>query len=124
MYERCQRQSCESLIQYLYCFLFFIQVIQKFLESPLAQHSVFVATFQNHVYELATHPYGCRVLQRCFEHVQPELVRPLLNELHQRTLNLMQDQYGVSQAMTTSCLCTYYLSELRDAVHLGQGLAA
>jgi hypothetical protein len=64
------------------------------------------------------------VLQRCFEHVQPELVRPLLNELHQRTLNLMQDQYGVSQAMTTSCLCTYYLSELRDAVHLGQGLAA
>lgn len=69
-------------------------VIQKFLESPLSDRSFFVATFKNHVYELATHAYGCRVLQRCFEHVEPDLVRPLLNELHLRTLNLMQDQYG------------------------------
>lgn len=69
-------------------------VIQKFLESPLSDHSLFVNTFKTHVFEMATHPYGCRVLQRCFEHVEPELTRPLLNEMHLRTLELMQDQYG------------------------------
>jgi pumilio RNA-binding family len=90
-----------------------IQVIQKFLESPLSDRSFFIATFKNHVYELATHAYGCRVLQRCFEHVEPDLVRPLLNELHLRTINLMQDQYGVSS--TARCpLCWYRcLSSIR-----------
>ncbi|KAG8759083.1 mRNA binding protein puf3 [Serendipita sp. 396] len=69
-------------------------VIQKFLESPLSDKSIFILTFKGHVYEMATHPHGCRVLQRCFEHVKPELTRVLLNEMHLRTLGLMQDQYG------------------------------
>lgn len=54
----------------------------------------FVNSFRGHVYELASHPYGCRVLQRCFEYLAPEQTRPLLDELHECTLDLMQDQFG------------------------------
>ena len=56
----------------------------------------FVQSFRGNVYELSTHPYGCRVLQRCFEHLTEEQTRPLLDELHKYTINLMQDQFGVS----------------------------
>jgi pumilio RNA-binding family len=55
----------------------------------------FVDTFRGSVYELSTHPYGCRVLQRCFEHLPEDKTRPLLDELHKYTANLMQDQFGV-----------------------------
>jgi pumilio RNA-binding family len=55
----------------------------------------FIFAFTGNVYELATHPYGCRVLQRCFEHASPGQVVPLLEELHGRSLDLMQDQFGV-----------------------------
>lgn len=51
--------------------------------------------FRGNVYELATHPYGCRVLQRCLEHLSEEYTRPLLDEMHSYTNNLMQDQFGV-----------------------------
>lgn len=47
------------------------------------------------MYELATHPYGCRVLQRCFEHLQEDHIRPLMDELHKHVTQLMQDQFGV-----------------------------
>lgn len=56
----------------------------------------FVASFRGSIYDLSTHPYGCRVLQRCFEHLPEERTRPLLDELHKYTINLMQDQFGVS----------------------------
>ena len=56
----------------------------------------FVSAFRGSVYELSTHPYGCRVLQRCFEYLPEEQTRPLLDELHKYTINLMQDQFGVS----------------------------
>ena len=72
------------------------QVIQKLIECVSGERLAFVNAFQGHVDELAMHPYGCRVLQRCFEHLVPELTRPLLDELHQYTLSLMQDSFGVS----------------------------
>lgn len=72
------------------------QVIQKLIECVSGERLTFVSAFQGHVDELAMHPYGCRVLQRCFEHLVPELTRPLLDELHQYTLTLMQDSFGVS----------------------------
>lgn len=71
------------------------KVIQKFLEQSVSEHPTLVRIFKSHVFEMATHPYGCRVLQRCYEHVDPEVVKPLLQEMHTKTLNLMQDQYGV-----------------------------
>ena len=46
------------------------------------------------VYPLSTHPYGCRVIQRILEHCKPEQTAPILEELHQNTDQLLQDQYG------------------------------
>lgn len=46
------------------------------------------------VYSLATHPYGCRVVQRILERCSLDQVSPLLAELHEHTDKLVQDQYG------------------------------
>ena len=46
------------------------------------------------VYNLSTHPYGCRVIQRILEHCTPEQTGPVLDELHEHTERLVQDQYG------------------------------
>lgn len=99
-------------------------VIQKAIERVPAEHVQFILdAFNGQIYSLATHPYGCRVIQRMFEHctdeqkvcfggVEPKdnlskprpgltflsryhfLQKPLLDELHRYTLNLIQDQYG------------------------------
>ncbi|KAH8026325.1 hypothetical protein HPB51_019564 [Rhipicephalus microplus] len=46
------------------------------------------------VFCLSTHPYGCRVIQRILEHCTGEQTGPVLEELHQHTEQLVQDQYG------------------------------
>lgn len=46
------------------------------------------------VFALSTHPYGCRVIQRILEHCTGEQTSPILEELHQHTEQLVQDQYG------------------------------
>ena len=46
------------------------------------------------MYSLSTHPYGCRVIQRILEHCTLEQILPLLEELHDQTDRLVQDQYG------------------------------
>jgi pumilio RNA-binding family len=69
-------------------------VIQKLLQCVAPERLNFVRNFHGLVLELGQHPYGCRVLQRCFEHLPDEYTRPLLNELHLHTRALMQDQYG------------------------------
>ena len=82
-----------------------LQVIQKLIERVSPDRLGFVNSFRGNVYELSTHPYGCRVLQRCFEHLGEEQNRPLLEELHKYTINLMQDQFGVSEILRASaCL--------------------
>ncbi|KAL4067648.1 armadillo-type protein [Scleroderma citrinum] len=69
-------------------------VIQKLIERVSPERLGFVAAFRGNVYDLSTHPYGCRVLQRCFEHLPEEQTRPLMDELHKYMINLMQDQFG------------------------------
>ncbi|KAF8894634.1 armadillo-type protein [Infundibulicybe gibba] len=69
-------------------------VIQKLIERVSPDRLGFVTSFRGNVYDLSTHPYGCRVLQRCLEHLPDEHTRPLLEELHKYTVNLMQDQFG------------------------------
>ncbi|KAG8901134.1 hypothetical protein FRB99_005550, partial [Tulasnella sp. 403] len=69
-------------------------VIQKLIERVVPERLTFIEAFKGNVHELSTHPYGCRVLQRCFEHLTPEQTRPLLDELHRYTSTLMQDQFG------------------------------
>ena len=46
------------------------------------------------MFALSTHPYGCRVIQRILEHCTPAQTSPVLDELHQHTERLVQDQYG------------------------------
>ncbi|KAJ7155945.1 armadillo-type protein [Mycena crocata] len=70
-------------------------VIQKVIERVSSERLGFVSSFIGHVYELASHPFGCRVLQRCLQHLPDVQTRPLLDELlHNYTTNLMQDQFG------------------------------
>jgi pumilio RNA-binding family len=57
----------------------------------------FIAAFTGNIYNLAAHPYGCRVLQRCFEYASQEQAAPLVEELHQNASALMQDPFGVSR---------------------------
>ena len=73
-----------------------VQVVQRLIESVPPERLTFVSAFQGHVNELATHPYGCRVLQRCFENLPDHQTRALLTELQDHSLGLMQDQFGVS----------------------------
>ncbi|KAG9493016.1 hypothetical protein GDO78_001115 [Eleutherodactylus coqui] len=63
------------------------RVIQKALEFIPPDQQVIV-------FALSTHPYGCRVIQRILEHCLPEQTLPILEELHQHTEQLVQDQYG------------------------------
>ncbi|KAI9571535.1 ARM repeat-containing protein [Boletus coccyginus] len=69
-------------------------VIQKLIERVSSDRLGFVQSFRGNVYDLSTHPYGCRVLQRCFEHLPEEQTRTLMDELHKYMINLMQDQFG------------------------------
>jgi len=54
----------------------------------------FTPLFLLQVHALSTHAYGCRVIQRILEHCTPEQTAPILEELHQHTEQLVQDQYG------------------------------
>lgn len=83
------------------------------LERVVPEHMTFINAFTDNVYNLATHPYGCRVLQRCFEHVSPEQSLPLLDELHQNATALMQDQFGVSDLIMVWCL----ILPITDVLH-------
>ncbi|KAF8077930.1 armadillo-type protein [Lyophyllum atratum] len=69
-------------------------VIQKLIERVSPDRLGFVHIFRGNVFDLAAHPYGCRVLQRCLEHLPEENTRPLMDELHKYMSNLMLDQFG------------------------------
>ncbi|KAJ7920083.1 armadillo-type protein, partial [Mycena leptocephala] len=70
-------------------------VIQKVIERVSPGRLGFVSTFIGHVFELASHSFGCRVLQRCLQHLPDVQTRPLLDELLlNHTAPLMRDQFG------------------------------
>jgi len=71
-------------------------VVQKMLERVIGERMTFVRAFNGSVLDLSTHPYGCRVLQRCFEYASAEQCRPLLDELRGYYTTLAKDQFGVS----------------------------
>jgi hypothetical protein len=49
------------------------------------------------VHTLATHPYGCRVIQRILEHCEPHQKDPILQELLRTSQSLVQDQLREKQ---------------------------
>ncbi|KAF9264666.1 ARM repeat-containing protein [Marasmius fiardii PR-910] len=57
-------------------------VIQKLIERVSPERLLFVNLFRGGVMDLATNSYGCRVLQRCLEHLPHDMVAPLIEELH------------------------------------------
>jgi len=85
-------------------------VIQKVIEQVPAPFTQFIVdTFVNKVFSLATHPYGCRVIQRILEHhsdndldfdekrhpiTRGNPPQQILKELFHCTISLVQDQYG------------------------------
>ncbi len=71
-------------------------VIQKCIECiPLSTNAPFLAaSFLNQATQLAMHPYGCRVIQRIFEHGPADQTTALLDELLRQPGQLIQDQYG------------------------------
>lgn len=96
-------------------------MVQKLLERVAPERLAFVQAFKGSVYELSTHPYGCRVLQRVFEHIPEEQTRPLLDELHKYTINLMQDQFGVNKVDSFGFSFLTLFVELCRTIRLGEG---
>jgi pumilio RNA-binding family len=77
-------------------FFCFSKVIQKMIERVSPDHLGFISTLTSHVLELASHPFGCRVLQQSVEHLPDVQTQPLLDQLLANHLpRLMQDQFGV-----------------------------
>ncbi|KIK57806.1 hypothetical protein GYMLUDRAFT_172336 [Collybiopsis luxurians FD-317 M1] len=69
-------------------------VIQKLVERVSPERLDFVHTFRGNVQVLATHTFGCRVLQRAFEHLPEVMTAPLAEELYTNALDLMANQFG------------------------------
>ncbi|KAJ7343436.1 armadillo-type protein [Mycena albidolilacea] len=70
-------------------------VVQKIIEHVSPDRLGFISAFSGHVFDLASHPFGCRVLQRCIEHLPDVQTRPLLDELLPNHVpHLMQNQFG------------------------------
>jgi len=71
-------------------------VIQKCIEKMPADIIQFIIdSFQGEqVYQLATHSYGCRVVQRILEYAEDSQRDPVMDELMRCSHNLVQDKYG------------------------------
>ncbi|KAF8334308.1 armadillo-type protein [Cantharellus anzutake] len=69
-------------------------VIQKLIERVDPERFPFLETFRLHAFELASHPYGCRVLQRCFEFLSCISRAPLSEQLVRHAPELATDQFG------------------------------
>jgi len=69
-----------------------IQVVVKHV--PVKYTQFVVDAFIGQVQHLATHPYGCRVVQRLLDHCVEPGRSQILRELHASASTLISDQYG------------------------------
>jgi len=71
-------------------------VIQKCVELSSGKHDMvyIIDAMNGSLIELATHSYGCRVVQRLLEHAPLDLKRPITREILMRVSDLLLDQYG------------------------------
>ena len=71
-------------------------VVQKVIECVPPKHLNFIVdSFKGQVYQLSTHPYGCRVIQRILEHCDCDQTAQILDEIHPQTEQLTQVQFLV-----------------------------
>lgn len=106
--------------QMVWCNELFLQVIQKFVMTVSPERLSFLRTFRDAARQLAIHPYGCRVLQRCLEYLPNDYCRGMIDELHGIADSLMQDQFGVSvvSSFITACYLRRNRPELRGSIYL------
>ncbi|PPR08084.1 hypothetical protein CVT24_010545 [Panaeolus cyanescens] len=69
-------------------------VIQKLVEVVDPSLLTFLPFISENLCTLAKHPYGCRVLQRCLEHLSVKHSQDILDAVHTNVVELMEDQYG------------------------------
>lgn len=70
-------------------------MVQQAIALVPRQHIDFIIDgFKNHVCELASHQYGCRVVQRILEHGTEADKAMIMQELHNSAQLLVTDQYG------------------------------
>lgn len=70
-------------------------VIQVVVKHVPAEYTQFVVdAFVGQIQHLATHPYGCRVMQRLLDHCVEPGRSQILRELHACASTLISDQYG------------------------------
>eukprot|EP00759_Apiculatamorpha_spiralis_P006035 PhF_6_TR13563/c1_g1_i1/m.21685/K17943/PUM; pumilio RNA-binding family len=69
-------------------------VIQKCIEIMPDRVGFIVESFSAQVHDLATHAYGCRVIQRVLEFCSPENQHKIFVELKDNLETLVCDQYG------------------------------
>jgi len=69
-----------------------IQVVVKHV--PVEYTEFVVNAFIGQIQHLATHPYGCRVVQRLLDHCVEPGKSQILKELHACASTLISDQYG------------------------------
>ncbi|TEB35914.1 ARM repeat-containing protein [Coprinellus micaceus] len=69
-------------------------VVQKILEVVPPTYLNFVSVFRGRVINIARHTYGCRVIQRCFQHLPPQQAQPLLTEFMEYAFDMITDQFG------------------------------
>lgn len=98
----------------------FLQVIQKLIERVNPERLPFLETYKHCTFELASHPYGCRVLQRCFEYLSGAARSPLLEELVRYTSELATDQFGVGYSFVRSFDAKLSFIELRYPICFGK----
>ena len=70
-------------------------MVQQAIALVPRQHINFIMDgFKSHVCELASHQYGCRVVQRILEHGTEADKAVIMQELHNSAQLLVTDQYG------------------------------
>ena len=71
-------------------------VVQKAIQHAPEQRRLLMAAFSGRGLELATHPYGCRVVQRVLEHCSREeqALMGVVRDVLGHAATLAKDQYG------------------------------
>ena len=91
-------------------------VVQKVIECVPPKHLNFIVdSFKGQVYQLSTHPYGCRVIQRILEHCDCDQTAQILDEIHPQTEQLTQVRF--SNGIPSSNILifmSHFMAILRD----------
>lgn len=57
------------------------------------------------VEELATHPFGCRVLQKMIENMSEDIKAPIMRDLHMCIFKLTENEFGSELPFLLAPLC-------------------